>query len=134
MATTSNYNLYVTDDASVRFQTWRREVAGATNSNMHKIDAALGGKADMSGHISATLLQSGWAGVEAPFTQTISVSGLKADQNGEIAVAQSATYEQRQAAREAQLAIIGQQAGSLTIAADGELPDMDIPVDIVLLG
>lgn len=134
MATTANYNLYVTDDASEKFQTWRTNMNGTTNSNMTKIDAALAGKADSSVPVSATLTQSGWVGTEAPFAQTISVTGLKANQCGEIAVAQSATYAQRQAAREAMLAIIGQQAGSLTIAADGELPDCDIPVDIVLVG
>ena len=37
-------------------------------------------------------------------------------------------------AREAMLSVVGQEDGKLTIAADGEMPDIDIPVYIILLG
>lgn len=37
-------------------------------------------------------------------------------------------------AREAMLSVIGQADGTLTIAADGEMPERDIPVYIILLG
>lgn len=41
MANTEKYNLYITDDKNETFQNWRRKVAGITDSNMIKIDAAL---------------------------------------------------------------------------------------------
>lgn len=41
MANTEKYNLYITDDGSETFQNWRRKIAGITDSNMIKIDAAL---------------------------------------------------------------------------------------------
>lgn len=41
MATTTNYELYITDDGSEKFIDWRRQMNGIEDSNMIKIDAAL---------------------------------------------------------------------------------------------
>lgn len=134
MSETKNYGLYLTDSAKERFLDVREKLCGKAGSNMQKIDAALGEKADRSSGMTAVLLASGWVGVEAPFLQELLVEGLPAEQNGMIGVAQSATPEQREAAREALLSLVGQSDGKLTVAADGELPEMDIPVQIVLIG
>lgn len=134
MSETTNYGLYLEDDASANFMNWREKMNGSGQSNMVKIDTALGEKADKSGVVNATLLASAWVGVEAPFTQEIAIDGLGAAQNGNISVAHSATAEQREIAREALLSIIGQSAGKLQVAADGELPEQDIPVVVILLG
>lgn len=99
-----------------------------------EILTALGEKANNSIAINTTLLASAWAGADAPYTQTITVSGLTALQNGTISVAHNATAEQREMARAAMLSVIGQADGTLTIAADGEMPEHDIPVYIILLG
>ena len=132
--TTANYGLYITDDSSERFLEWRTKMNGTENSNMVKIDAALGEKANSSVLVSATLLASAWTGIDSPFTQDITVTGLTATQNGTISVAHNATFEQREMAREAMLSVVGQEDGKLTIAADGEMPDIDITVYIILLG
>ena len=132
--TTANYGLYITDDSSERFLEWRTKMNGTENSNMVKIDAALGEKANSSVLVSATLLASAWTGIDSPFTQDITVTGLTATQNGTISVAHNATFEQREMAREAMLSVVGQEDGKLTIAADGEMPDIDIPVYNILLG
>lgn len=132
--TTANYGLYITDDSSERFLEWRTKMNGTESSNMVKIDTALGEKANSSVLVSATLLASAWTGVDSPFTQDITVTGLTATQNGTISVAHNATFEQREMAREAMLSVVGQENGKLTIAADGEMPDIDIPVYIILLG
>ena len=134
MSETTNYGLYLEDDASANFMNWREKMNGTDQSNMVKIDTALGEKADKSGAVDTTLLASAWVGVEAPFTQEIAIDGLGAAQNGNISVAHSATAEQREIAREALLSIIGQSAGKLQVAADGELPEQDIPVVVILLG
>ena len=126
--TTANYGLYITDDSSERFLEWRTKMNGTESSNMVKIDTALGEKANSSVLVSATLLASAWTGIDSPFTQDITVTGLTATQNGTISVAHNAT------AREAMLSVVGQEDGKLTIAADGEMPDIDIPVYIILLG
>ena len=134
MSETTNYGLYITSDSSEKFLEWRTKMNGTENSNMVKIDTALGEKANSSISVSTTLLANAWVGVDSPFTQNISVEGLGATQNGTISVAHSATAEQREMAREAMLSVIGQAAGQLTIAADGGMPDIDIPVYIILLG
>lgn len=134
MSETKNYGLYLTDSAKERFRDWREKMCGKEGSNMQKIDAALGGKADKSSGMTAVLLASGWTGVEAPFFQELLVEGLSAEQNGVIGVAHSATPEQREMAREALLSVSGQADGKLTVVADGELPELDIPVQVVLIG
>ena len=101
---------------------------------MTKMEDALNTKADNSLSKTGTLLASAWTGVDSPFTQDITVTGLTATQNGIISVAHNATFEQREMAREAMLSVVGQEDGKLTIVADGELPDIDIPVYIILLG
>mgnify|MGYP000425163963 FL=1 len=134
MSETMNYGLYITDDGSERFLDWRKQMNGTENSNMVKIDTALGQKANSSIAINATLVSTAWSGIDAPFTQELAVEGLTKTQNGTISVAHNATVEQREIAREAMLSVIGQENGKLIIAADGEMPEFDIPVYIILLG
>jgi len=133
MGETSKYHLYVTDDRSTLFSEWRDKMNGETNSNMVKIDNALDQKADHSTHISGAIPASGWEGEEAPFTQTIQITGLTADGNGSISVSQGATAAQREAARLAMLNVTSQGVGELTIVADGEKPEIDIPFTVILL-
>ena len=71
MSNTPNYNLYLTDDSSTRFQEWRNQMNGTEDSNMVKIDTALGQKANNSVAVNATLLASAWTGVDAPYTQVL---------------------------------------------------------------
>lgn len=132
MSETTNYGLYITDDISEKFMDWREKMNGTADSNMTKIDTALGALKSVA--INTTLLASAWVGVDAPFTQELSVDGLSANQNGTISVAHNATADQREIAREAMLSVIGQEDGKLVIAADGEMPEFDIPVYIILLG
>lgn len=134
MSETTNYKLYITNDDKEKFQDWREKMNGMEDSNMMKIDTALSEKADNSRAISATLLATGWEGTAAPFTQELLVSGLTAEQNGTISIAHSATVEERDIVRKAMLTVVGQEAGKLIIAADGEMPVSDIPVYIILLG
>jgi hypothetical protein len=132
--TTKNYGLHLTNDSSEKFLDWRERMNGTSDSNMMKIDAALGEKANNSVIVTTTLLASAWVGVDAPYTQELAVDGLLKDTNGIIDVAHDATAEQREIAREAKLAITGQEDGKLIIVADGEMPEFDIPVYIILLG
>lgn len=134
MSETTNYKLHLTDGSSERFQDWRNAMNGPVNSNMIKIDNAIGEKADKSVPVITTLLATSWSGVNPPFTQVLAVEGLKAAHNGYISVAHEATAEQREIAREAMLSVTGQEDGMLTIVADGEMPERDIPVLIIILG
>lgn len=82
--------------------------------------------------VEAVLSSSAWSGDSAPYTQTISVSGMTADINGIIGIAKGASENVREAARYTALAVTGQAAGTLTISADGVLPEIDIPVSIIM--
>lgn len=95
---------------------------GTENSNMVKIDAALGEKANSSVAINTTLLASAWVGVDAPYTQTLTISGLTASQNGTISVAHNATAEQREIAREAMLSVNWNNIGRATVDWLGAVP------------
>lgn len=134
MAETANYSLYISDDRSERFLDWSQKINGEADSNMTKIDAALGEKADKSTTRNALLLAAGWVGTDKPYIQTVSVDGLGAEQNGQASLAQSASDEQERAAVKAELTVCGQAEGSLTIKAKGERPSVDIPIEITLLG
>lgn len=135
MAQTTNYNLHLVDDITTeRFLDWLDYEAGTGESNMVIIDRVLGSMAQKSAPINVTLLASGWTGVDAPYYQTIAVTGLSATQTAQIGLANGATAEQREVAREAMLEVYQQSEGSITIVADGELPEVDIPATVILFG
>ena len=135
MSETRNYSLYVEDDSTTDFIAWRRKMNGGDsyNCNMTKIDEILHDKADQSTHIDLTLSANGWTEGEDCFQQIVSVTGLSAEQNGTIGVAQSATEAQRVAAFRAFLTLTGQSDGQLTVTAYGKKPSVDIPVTVVLV-
>ena len=82
-----------------------------------------------SNSVNGVLSASGWSAR----TQTVSVAGLGAVQNGTVGLAQSATAEQAAAAAAANIRLTGQSAGSLTFTADGTVPTVDIPFTVNLL-
>lgn len=82
----------------------------------------------------ATTLSTSWVGTSAPYTQTITVTGLGVSQDGFIGVAQAASPAQRLAARKAILSILSQSENSLTIVCDGTKPIIEIPIVVTKLG
>ena len=133
MSATKNYDLALTDNDQTKFKEWRENINGNSNSNMEKIDTALGEKANLSVAINAVLLMSAWSD-DSPYVQTISVEGLTADQNGIITIGQNITTEQLEDVVAADMRISDQADGSLTVTAYGDKPTRDIPVTIILLG
>lgn len=132
MSETTNYKLHLTDDNSERFLDWRKAMNGTDNSNMVKIDVALANKADHSDFVFDVLKSAAWDGSSPPFTQTIQIEGLTAEQNGIIDVAQNITDEQFQVACDAKMRISKQTDGNLTVRADGDKPSCDIPVALMI--
>lgn len=133
MSATKNYDLALTDNDQTKFKEWRESINGNSNSNMEKIDTALGEKANLSVAINAVLLMSAWSD-DSPYVQTISVEGLTADQNGIITIGQNITTEQLEDVVAADMRISGQVDGAFTVTAYGDKPTRDIPVTIILLG
>lgn len=134
MAETINYQLFLTDDNTMKFRDWREKINGMNDSNMVKIDTALSQKALKSTSIDVVLSASAWVGSQAPFIQEISIDGLTEDHNGTASIASSATMEQRLIAREAAMSVTGQRDGVLVISADEFVPSVDIPITVVLIG
>lgn len=133
MSETKNYQLTLTDDDQTKFLQWREAINGNSNSNMEKIDTALGEKADHSDDRETVLLASAWSET-SPYTQTLIVEGMTATQNGVISIAQNITSEQIEAVCAAEMYISGQADNTLTIMAKGDKPNCDIPVIVILLG
>lgn len=134
MSKTTNYGLYVTDDSSERFYDWRTKMNGTTDSNMQKIDAALGEKADASICVDKVLYASSWIGDSAPYTQDILIEGLNANDNGSVSVSASASPEEWTAATDAKMRVIEQADGKLVVSADGGKPNIDIGISVIILG
>lgn len=134
MAETTNYGLYVSNNRSEKFLDWSQKINGENDSNMTKIDTALGEKADKSQTKTATLLATGWVGTDKPYTQVVSVDGLGALQNGSAQLSKDVTPEQENEAVRVALKVTGQAEGQLTITAARDKPTMDIPIEITLLG
>ena len=139
--TTPNIGLHVTPDTDIvkNVLTWRGEIAGdEPTSNMMIIDAEINNlkdnKAAKSIAVSGTLYANAWIGADSPFTQEILISGLTQNHNGFMSLSHDATAAQRDVARESMLTITGQTDGKLIVSADGELPSLDIPVTVILLG
>ena len=90
----------------------------------------LNAKADKSVVVMVTATASGWT----DGAQTIVVSGVMADNNIWVGLASSATKEQRTACREAAMTVTAQGTGTITISCDESVPEIDIPVTVVILG
>lgn len=134
MSETTNYNLFLTDNDSMKFITWRNKINGQTDSNMIKIDTALGEKADRSIAVYAKLTVNEWVGENCPFTQKIAIEELKAVHNGTVSLSHQATAEERTSAREAMLEVTGQEDGYLEISSYGIKPETNIPIVVILFG
>lgn len=83
---------------------------------------------------TGSLTVAGWTGSDAPYTQSVTVTGLAADAHLIVGIAPSATAEQVEAAANAMLLATAQAAGSITISAFGDKPDAAIPILIMEVG
>lgn len=133
MSETKNYHLTLTDDDQTYFKDWRESINGNSNSNMEKIDTALGEKANLSVAKSIVLSASKWSNV-APYSQTIEVEEVTSDMNGVISIAPNVTTKQLEMVYGAVLRISNQTDGSITITADGDKPSCDIPLLLIIIG
>ena len=147
-------------DAATKFIDWRTAINGdADTSNAQIVDKAFGNlQTDLSSHIgddtkhitaeerkvwnekasvkmvNFMLISSGWVGTEAPYSQTVSVSGVTATSDGSVGIADSATDSQWNAAVSSQLRKTAQGADSITIKAYGDKPSLDLPCSITIMG
>lgn len=107
---------------------------GDLQDNVKALKTETEQKAAKTAERTTTLTVAGWTGSEAPYTQTVAVSGLTADAHLIVGLAPSATAEQAEAAANAMLLATAQAAGSITVSAYGEKPDAAIPILIMEVG
>ncbi len=82
--------------------------------------------------VNATIPVDGWSGTEAPFSHTVTVSGVTATSVVQVDVQSDVTAEQLDAFINAKLVDGGQGTDSVTLKAFGERPAVNIPVKFVV--
>lgn len=82
--------------------------------------------------VDAVLSASSWSGSSAPYTYTLSVSGVTESNINEINFSASATDTQIEAYQNAILKDGGQSSGEIILKATGDKPTIDIPITIIV--
>lgn len=82
--------------------------------------------------VTATATAAGWSG-DIP-VQTINVAGMTATSIAWVGLPETATSQQRDAARKAVMSPTAQGAGTITLTCDGVKPTVDIPIIVYLSG
>ena len=85
-------------------------------------------KGNPSASLTGTLYADNWSDNR----QSVSVSGLNSESNGIASVASSASAEAYNAAKAADIRVLGQGEDSLTFVSYGEIPEVDIPISVVI--
>ena len=98
------------------------------SGGVKRVQIGGGGGANVTS-ASATLAAASWSNG----AQTVSVTGVTANSNGVIGLAETATSAQYNAALEAGLMLTAQGSGTITVSVMGDAsPTVDIPVVILL--
>lgn len=99
------------------------------DTNWKELGEGSGGGGGTSALYTGTLLASGWSNK----TQTVTVPGISANDNGTIGLLNTATSAQIEAAREAVITVSTVASNSVTFACE-EVPLINIPFGIVVGG
>ena len=84
--------------------------------------------------VTATLLAARWTGNAAPYSYTLTVSGVTATSNQEVLPALNITAEQLEALQGANIQDGGQAENSMTLKAYGDKPTIDLPIRVIKRG
>ena len=84
--------------------------------------------------VTATLLAARWTGNAAPYSYTLTVSGVTATSNQEVLPALNITVEQLEALQSANIQDGGQAANTMTLKAYGDKPTIDLPIRVIKRG
>jgi len=91
---------------------------------------AIGNQIDsMATDVQVSLTVNGWNNN----VQTVTVDGMTATAKGVVSLATNATATEREACRDALLAVTGQGTNSITITADGDVPTIALPINVLII-
>lgn len=82
---------------------------------------------------TATVAAANWSGNVAPYTNTVTVTGLSATAHIVVGPAASTTAAQFEAISDGEIVCTAQAAGSITLTAYGEKPTVDVVMSILAL-
>lgn len=122
-------NDYATDDRAEL----RAEIV-ALQATTAQLEVADAGAAKKSTSTSATLAAASWTGDTAPYTQSVSITGVTATSNQEFLPALDITTDQLTALQSANIVDGGQADGSVTLKAFSDKPTIDIPIRVIVRG
>ena len=83
--------------------------------------------------LSLTLASGSWSSATPP-TQTITATGVTASNNLVVGPAPDITSEQLNALALAKIMCISQDTDEITLMAYGEVPEVNIPISILIMG
>lgn len=95
---------------------------------------ALVGKAKQSQSATLTVEASAWTGDSAPYTATVPCSIAKANNNLVVGAGNILTDEELAAMSAAMIVCTAQTNGAITLEARGEIPTIDLPVNVLEVG
>ena len=81
-----------------------------------------------------TVSASAWAGDEAPYIAKIDCVYATADNHLIVGAGGALTAEQQTAMTEAMIVCTAQAVGSITLTAFGKKPEIDLPVNVLVVG
>jgi hypothetical protein len=98
------------------------------------ITTALSGKASVSTY-TATLLSSGWTGGSAPYTQTVSVSGILSNDKAfaDVVLSDDTSTAQSQLTNWAYVSKMETSNGSVTATCFDSKPNIDLNVSLMAI-
>ena len=128
MQYTTNYNLNLPEDTD-----WADN--DTLNPNFTTIDTRLKADADEIAKINSVktaTIGTTWSGVESPYTQSVSISGILSTDTPIVGVVYSSTLATAIAQKEA-WGLIGDietNNGSITVRCFGNKPEVEIPIQL----
>lgn len=99
------------------------------NSSLDTVSKAVTRK-----NASVTLTASAWTGSAAPYSITVTVSGVTANNDAIVTAPSNLSVAQEKAMVEARITTGTQAANSLTLKAYGKKPTIDLPIDVLIKG
>lgn len=92
------------------------------------------GKDAFTAAVAVNVLSTSWTGAAAPFTAMVTCSGVTASNHIIVGAGGALTAEQQSAMAAAMIVCTGQGANNITLSAFGEVPDIDLPVNVMIVG